>query len=102
MQKRYPIGAILIIAAICMMCWGSIQTATQQQLLDDIAYALGFELYDLVVYETFVSAHDSLHGESVEDRAARHRAYCGVHARGVAARGQDADTFDSGHTLLCF
>lgn len=69
--------------------------------LDDVADALRFEFDDLVEHETLVSAHDSLHGESVEDRAARHRAYCGIHARGVAARGQDADAFDSGHTLFC-
>ena len=45
MQKRYPIGAILITAAICMMCWGSIQAAAQQQLLDDIAYSKAQEVY---------------------------------------------------------
>ena len=68
--------------------------------LDDIAHALRLEFYDLVEHQSLVSAHDTLYGEAVVDRAARHRANRRIHARGVAARSQNAYAFDSGHTLI--
>ena len=67
--------------------------------LDDIAYALGFELYDLVVYETFVSAHDSLYRKAVIDCAAGYRTYCRIHAGGVASRCENADAFAASHSF---
>ena len=81
-----------------LLAAGRLEDRTAQ--LDDVAHTLGLEFHDLVEHQSLVPTHDSLHGEPVVDCAAGHRANCRIHARRVAARGQNADAFDSGHTLI--
>ncbi len=104
-QRRDACGDHVVVGRLAALGGGELLAARRLEdraaLLYDVADTLRLESM-ISLNQGLVSAHDSLHRESVVDRAPRHRAYCGVHAGRVAARRQDADTFDSGHTLLCF
>ena len=70
--------------------------------LDDVADALRPEIDDFVAYQSFVTAHDTFHGHSVVDGAARHGTYGRIHAGGIASGGQNTDSFDFCHNSLFF
>ena len=69
-------------------------------LLHDVADVSGLERNDLTRNQAAVATHNALDRETVIDCCARNGAYSCIHRRGVASRGENADTFDLCHSLL--
>ena len=64
-------------------------------LLHNVTYVLGLEILDFVGDEALIAAVDTLDLEPVEDGRTGDGTDSGIHARCVAARGEDAYAIDS-------
>ena len=58
--------------------------------LDDVGYVGGGEILNLIGHQTAIAAVNTLYLESAEDAGTCHGADGGIHARSVAAGGEDA------------
>ena len=71
--------------------------------MDDLADAAQLHLFNLSVKKALIAPADAHHPVALVNRRPHHGADCGIHTRGVAAAGEDADGFILTHNYSsCF
>ena len=91
----HVVGELTSLGRLKLLAPGSLEDSAA--LLYDIRYVLSAKIHDFIGDESLVSAIDALDFQPTEYSGAGDRTDGGIHARGVAARREDAYTFNLCH-----
>ena len=95
MAFHHVVGALAAFGSLEFLATGGFEDCSAA--LDDVGDILRGELFYFIVDEAFIAAVDAENLEVGEDCRTRHGADSGVHTRGVASGGENADRFYLAH-----